>query len=234
MPDINERDTKLIQFLNEAYGKEKELETALEAHIAMTERAAYKKRLRAHLRETKDHWRQVDRRIKKLGGSAGSAAQPAQTVVSKAASAVKGPVHALRGTGADERQLKNAQTEYSEEAEEIARYTAIEAFADSVGDRDTAKMARAIRRDEERMARYLVGLIPQLAGAVVRAEVPSDQRRSSRRRPGGRRRSASTRGSGSRRRAPAASSRRGSSGRSRSGPSAGPTRTRSSGRSRSS
>ena len=32
------RDTKLIQYLNEAYGKKKELETALQAHIAMTTR----------------------------------------------------------------------------------------------------------------------------------------------------------------------------------------------------
>jgi len=219
MPVANVRDTKLIQYLNEAYGKEKELETALQAHIAMTERAPYKKRLRAHLTETKNHWRQIQRRVKKLGGSVGTPEQAAQTVVSKAASAVKGPVHALRGTGSEERQLKNAQTEYSEEAEEIARYTAIEAFAEAVGDRDTAKLARAIRRDEERMAKYLAGLIPQLAGAVVRAEVPSDQRSSPRRRSsGGGRGATGARGGGSRSRTTAASSRRAaSSGRSRAG-----------------
>jgi ferritin-like metal-binding protein YciE len=50
--DPNDRDRKLIQYLNEAYGKERELETALEAHIGMTDRAPYKKRLQAHLRET--------------------------------------------------------------------------------------------------------------------------------------------------------------------------------------
>jgi ferritin-like metal-binding protein YciE len=217
MLELNVRDMKLIQYLNDAYGKEKELETALEAHIAMTERPPYKKRLRKHLTETKNHWRQLDRRIKKLGGNAGTPEQAAQTVVSKAASAVKGPVHALRGTGSEERQLKNAQTEYSEEAEEIARYTAIEAFAEAVGDRETAQLARAIRRDEERMAKYLAGLIPQLAGAVVRAEVPSDQR-NSRRRSGGRRRATGSRSASGRSRTTAASSRRSSSSaRSRSG-----------------
>jgi ferritin-like metal-binding protein YciE len=46
------REAKLIQYLNEAYGKEKELETALKAHISMTSRDAYKKRLREHLKET--------------------------------------------------------------------------------------------------------------------------------------------------------------------------------------
>src|SRR4029453_17357179 len=70
MADPNARDTKLIQYLNEAYGKEKELETALEAHIAMTTKAPYKKRLKEHLRETKGHAREVQRRIKQLGGKA--------------------------------------------------------------------------------------------------------------------------------------------------------------------
>ncbi len=173
MADPNERDAKLLQYLGEAYGKEQELETALTAHIGLTERDAYKKRLKQHLRETKSHSKQLERRIKALGG------QPplGQTVVGKATAAMKGPVHALRGTGVEEKLLKNAKTEYSEEAEEIATYTAIEAFSEAVGDRETAKMARSIRRDEERMANYLERLIPQLAKAVSRAEVPSDQRK---------------------------------------------------------
>ena len=45
MADMNERDTKLVQYLSEAYGKERELETALQAHIAMTTKRQYKKRL---------------------------------------------------------------------------------------------------------------------------------------------------------------------------------------------
>ena len=60
MADPNTRDAKLIQYLNEAYGKEKELETALQAHIAMTTRTAYKKRLQDHLKETKQHARDLD------------------------------------------------------------------------------------------------------------------------------------------------------------------------------
>ena len=39
MAEINARDTKLIQYLNEAYGKEKELETALQAHISRLRKA---------------------------------------------------------------------------------------------------------------------------------------------------------------------------------------------------
>jgi ferritin-like metal-binding protein YciE len=178
MATKTDRDTKLVQYLNEAYGKEKELEAALQAHIGMTTRAPYKKRLQQHLRETKDHARRVERRIKQLGGDP----QTMQRLTGQATAALKGPVHALRGSGEDERLLKNAKTEYSEEAEEIATYTAIEAFAEGVSDTETAKLARAIKRDEERMATYLERLIPQLTRAVVRAEVPSDQRSNGRRR----------------------------------------------------
>jgi ferritin-like metal-binding protein YciE len=188
--EINERETKLIQYLNEAYGKEKELETALQAHIAMTARRPYKRRLQKHLTETKSHARDLERRIKKLGAGATTVG----AVASKAIATAKGPLHALRGSGEEERLLKNAKTEYSEEHEEIATYTAIEAFAEGVGDKETAKLARSIRRDEERMASYLERLIPQLARSVVQSEVPADQRRNGRRRSTSRRKSTARRG----------------------------------------
>jgi ferritin-like metal-binding protein YciE len=177
MPEQTTRDAKLIQYLNEAYGKEKELETALEAHISMTTRPPYKKRLQQHLKETKGHARAVERRIKQLGGEPAGIPAAAMTVASKAVSAAKGPLHMLRGTGEAEKMLKNAKTEYWNEFEEIATYSAIETLADTVGDRDTAKLARGIRREEERMAKFLEGQIPVLAKSVAREEIPAAERR---------------------------------------------------------
>jgi ferritin-like metal-binding protein YciE len=190
------RELKLIQYLNEAYGKERELETALQAHIKMTTRDAYKKRLQAHLKETKAHARDVKARIKKLGGKAEEMHLPgphvvtdvatgAQSVASKAVALAQGPLHALRGTSEQEKQLKNAKTEYASEAEEIALYTAIEALADALADDETAKLARRIRREEERMGTYLEKLIPSLTKAVVQEEIPAAERK-----PAGRGRSA--------------------------------------------
>ena len=175
MADLNERDAKLVQYLSEAYGKERELETALQAHIAMTTRAPYQKRLKQHLRETKSHAKAVERRIKKLGGGG----QKTQTAIGKAMAAAKGPLHAVRGGGEQEKMLKNAKTEYFNEHEEIATYLAIETLAEKVGDRETAKLAKGIRREEERMAKFLEGQIKSLTGAVVAEEVPSNQRRAS-------------------------------------------------------
>jgi ferritin-like metal-binding protein YciE len=215
MADPSARDTKLIQYLNEAYGKEKELETSLQAHIAMTTKTPYKKRLQEHLKETKGHAREVKRRIKELGGKAeagpissgpdvlAEAATGLTAVASKAVAAAQGPLHALRGTGEAEKMLKNARTQYHNEFEEIGFYAGIESLADTVGDKDTAKLARGIRREEERMAKFLEKQIAQLAKAVAREEIPAAERNGGTSR---RRRAASS----SRRSSSSASSRSGS------------------------
>jgi ferritin-like metal-binding protein YciE len=169
MSDLNERDAKLVQYLSEAYGKERELEAALQAHIAMTVKGPYKRRLQQHLKETKAHAKQVERRIKQLGGGG----QTLQSAVGKLQAAAKGPLHAIRGGGEQEKMLKNAKTEYFNEHEEIATYLAIETLAEKVRDSETAKLARAIRREEERMATFLQGRIKALTNAVVREDIPA-------------------------------------------------------------
>lgn len=173
MADMNERDAKLVQYLGEAYGKERELEAALQAHIAMTVKGPYKKRLQQHLKETKQHAKQVERRIKKLGGGG----QTLQGAVGKLQAVAKGPLHAIRGGGEQEKMLKNAKTEYFNEHEEIATYLAIETLAEKVRDSETAKLAKAIRREEEKMATFLQGQIKQLTNAVVREDIPAKLRR---------------------------------------------------------
>ena len=187
MPDaerMNERDKKLVQWLNEAHAKEAELEANLTAHIALTEKQSYKKRLRQHLTETKDHKRRVAKRIKQLGGSAstGPALPGMPTAVTgaagKAVAAVKGQVGTARAavTSQAETHLRNAQEELREEHVEMAIYSRIQTFAEVVGDRETAQLAKSIKRDEERMAKFLDAELARLVKEVVRAEVPRAQR----------------------------------------------------------
>jgi ferritin-like metal-binding protein YciE len=227
MPDLNERDTKLVQWLNEAHAKEAELEADLTAHIALTQKQAYKNRLRKHLTETRDHKRRVAARIKQLGGAAstGPSLPGVPTAVGEAAgkavAAVKGQVGTARAavTSQAETHLRNAQEELREEHVEIAIYSRILAFADAVGDRETAQLAKAIRRDEERMAKYLDAELARLVKDVVRAEVPRGQRatttRRRRRRSTPRTRSTSSARSSSSRTTASGRSRGSSSGRSR-------------------
>jgi ferritin-like metal-binding protein YciE len=200
MAELNARDTKLIQFLNEAHAKEAELEADLTAHIALTEKTPYKKRLQKHLRETKDHKRRVAQRIKALGGSATSGVRAPGVpdavgeLAGKGIAAVKGQVGIARAavTAQAETHLRNAREELREEYVEIGIYASIEAFASEVGDRGTAQLAKSIRRDEQKTADYLERLIPQLVKDVVRAEIPRDQRAPSRRRRSSARKRTST------------------------------------------
>ena len=188
--NLNERDTKLVQWLNEAHAKEAELEADLTAHIALTEKQSYKKRLRQHLTETKNHKRRVAARIKQLGGttSSGPSIPGVPTAVGEAAgkavAAVKGQVGGARAavTSQAETHLRNAQEELREEHVEMAIYSRIQTFAEQVGDRETAQLAKAIRRDEERMAKFLDAELGRLVKEVVRAEVPRAQRATTTRR----------------------------------------------------
>lgn len=183
MAELTKRDAKLVKYLNRAYGTERRLETSLEAHLAMTTRKDYERRLRAHLKETRTHASAVERRIRQLGGEAetvslpgpeslAKGAQAARSKVQRAAAAVQAPMHALRGTSEQERMLTNALTEFQDEAEEIATYRLLDAMATSVGDKETARLAKKALREEERMAQFLGELIPKLAADVAHDEIP--------------------------------------------------------------
>ena len=181
---LNERDAKLVQWLNEAHAKEAELEIDLTAHIRLTQKASYKKRLQAHLKETKEHKRSVARRIKQIGGRAATGLDVAGVptvvgeVAGKTVAAVRGQVGAVRAlvTEQSETHVRNVQEELREEQVEIAIYLRIETIAAAVGDRDTEVLARRIRREEERMAKYLTAELPRLVKEVVKAEIPRNQR----------------------------------------------------------
>jgi ferritin-like metal-binding protein YciE len=188
--NMNERDTKIVQWLSEAHAKEAELEVDLTAHITLTEKASYRKRLQEHLKETREHKRSTAKRIRDLGGDPGTGpsvpAVPSAIgeMAGKALAAVKGQVGVARAlvTSQPETHLRNVQEELREEHVEIAIYTRIETLATEVGDKETAQLARRIRREEERMAKYLDGEMQRLVKEVVRAEIPRDQRSTSTRR----------------------------------------------------
>jgi ferritin-like metal-binding protein YciE len=202
MADLNERDSKLVKWLDEAHAKEAELEADLAAHISLTQKSSYKKRLQQHLKETREHKRKVASRIKKLGGTATDGnlpgvPGPVSELAGKAIATAKGQLGTARAavTAQADTHLRNAQEELREEHVEIALYTRIETLATEVGDRETAQLAKAIKRDEERMAKFLDAELRRLVKDVVRADIPRAQRAASsgRRRTTSRRKAPTTR-----------------------------------------
>jgi hypothetical protein len=119
----------------------------------------------------------VERRIGELDGGRGvlgTGVALAEGAVAQVLALSKTPFDLLRGTGGEEKILKNAKDSCATEALEIATYTAIEHLARQVGDETTAKLAASIRADEEAMLERVTRELPALTAAVVGAEVDDD------------------------------------------------------------
>jgi ferritin-like metal-binding protein YciE len=170
--DASQRKT--VQYLNEAKASEDALVRVLQSQIAMTPRGSYRASLESHLGETRDHSARVGERLQQL--HAGS--NPLMTVVGfwedllgQGLALTKTPLDLLRGSSGEEKVLKNAKDACATEALEIATYTAIERLARHVGDDQTAKLAAAIRAEEEAMLATILRELPKLTDAVAGAEI---------------------------------------------------------------
>jgi ferritin-like metal-binding protein YciE len=167
-------EAKIVQYLNEAHAMEVAGVQTLTAHVAITPRGEYRDLLERHLNETREQVQRIERRLADLGESRNPIQQVygiAQNAVTTALSLGKAPIDLLRGSGGEEKLVKNAKDELTMEGLEIGTYDSIEAVADAVGDERTAVLAREIRGQEERTFERLRQLIPQLTRDVVRAEV---------------------------------------------------------------
>ena len=174
---MSQSDKKVVQYLNEAHASELGLVQVLHAQIAMTPRGTYRNALEKHLGETRDHAHRIEARL----GDLGQGGNPllvvigwAEDAIAQAFALAKTPLDLVRGSGGEEKVLKNAKDACATEALEIATYTAIESLARAVNDETTAKLAASIRSDEEKMLARVMREIPKMAAAVVRAEVQGD------------------------------------------------------------
>jgi ferritin-like metal-binding protein YciE len=165
---------KIVQYLDEAQASEQALVRELQAQIAMTPRGSYRSILETHLEQTRSHAARVGRRLQDLDqGSSpfGVVVGLAETAVARYVALGKAPLNLGRGSGGEEKVLKNAKDTCATEALEIATYTALERLARSVGDDETADLAAKILGDEQKMLERVLRELPKLTDAVVGADV---------------------------------------------------------------
>jgi ferritin-like metal-binding protein YciE len=168
------KNQKVVQYLGEAHASEQALVRVLQAQIAMTSRGSYRTALETHLAETRAHATRVGRRLEALRGGSNpvmAVLGAVESVVGQALALGKTPLDLLRGSGGEEKVLKNAKDACATEALEIATYTALERLARAVGDDETAKLAASILTDEQKMLDRIMRELPKLTDAVVRADV---------------------------------------------------------------
>jgi ferritin-like metal-binding protein YciE len=174
---MTEPRQKVVQYLDEAQASELGLVRELQAQIAMTPRGSYRTLLEKHLDETRGHAERLGRRLDELDHGKNPIEMIgglAQTIVGQALSVARAPLAMVRGSGGEEKVLKNAKDSCAAEALEIATYIAIERLALAVDDETTAKLAASIRADEEKMLERVQRELPKLTEAVVRADIHGD------------------------------------------------------------
>ena len=162
-----------MQYLNEAHGAEVALVRQLQAQVAMTPSGQYRDGLETHLGETRRHAQRVERRLGELG-EGNNPLQVGlglvQSVIGQALALTKTPVDLVRGSGGEEKVLKNAKDSCAAEAQEIATYTAL------------ARLARDGRRRQDRAARQLgAGRRAADARPAAEGDPAADRRRGQRR-----------------------------------------------------
>ena len=173
----------LVQYLREARATETGLAQTLQVHIAATPPGDHRARLEQHLEETRAHEGKLASRIDELdedgdplrqaldlvSGPVGYGLGIARGAARAMLSLVGMPLALLRGPepSAADRVLRNVRAESASEALEVATYTAIERLAEAAGDEQTARLAREIRADEERMLSYLQEAVVELSDRVA-------------------------------------------------------------------
>lgn len=176
---MNQSEQKIVQYLGEAHASEVGLTRVIEAQIAMTPRGSFRDLLEGHLTETRDHAERVRGRIVEIAGKTGFnplslGIAVAGTVIGQVIAIGKAPIDMIRGSGGEEKLLKNAKDDCAAESLEIATYLALEALARSAGDAKTAALARSILADEVKMLESLRAELPRLVEAVAAAAFGGD------------------------------------------------------------
>src|SRR4051794_24838008 len=175
--DTDKAQQKIVQYLNEAHASEMALVRVLQSQIAMTPRGSYRSAVEDHLEETRAHANRIEQRLQVLGGAVNPVNAVfgfAESVIGQVLALSKTPFDLVRGTGGEEKVLKNAKDASATEALEISTYTSLERLARRAGDDETARLAASIRGAEERMLERVMQEIPKLTDAVVGAEVEGD------------------------------------------------------------
>jgi ferritin-like metal-binding protein YciE len=164
---------KIVQYLHEAHSSELALVRQLQAQIAMTPRGSYRDGLETHLQETRRHAERLEGRLGELGQGNNPlqiGVSAVESVIGQALALTKTPLDLVRGSGGEEKVLKNAKDSCAAEAQEIATYTALARLARTAGDGKTEKLANSVLGDEQRMLARLLKEIPRLTDAMARAE----------------------------------------------------------------
>ena len=152
---------QLLRYLNDAYAAEVGGIASLRDLAAETTNADVKQAVEDHITVTQSQADRVNARIQALGGDKSEPKGILNELLAKASGALN-IFHSH-----EDKQTQDLIKAYSFEHFEIGAYTSLKAYADAIGDHETAQLADTIIGEEQLAAERLQRLIPSVAVAAL-------------------------------------------------------------------
>jgi len=139
---------QFLQWLADAHAMEMGIVTSLEKHIVDAKgQSEIKSALQNHLRQTKNHAKEIGKALESLGGG--------RPVIKEGVSKLATLAVGLVSTAAGDTAIKNAIADFATEHLEIACYTSLIFTATELGEKEIAATCKAILKEEKQMAKVL-------------------------------------------------------------------------------
>ncbi len=154
---------ELISWLNNALGMEMGLVQVLEHHARDARTLPrLQERLQAHVQESRDQARRIQRALALAGGQASTSKTWLGDIL--------GRVNAISTAMYSDELVKNALMDFAAEHFEIACYTSLIVAAEEVGLTEVAALCRQNLLEEQAMAHWLHSFIPEVTAIHLRQQ----------------------------------------------------------------
>lgn len=153
---------QLLRYLHDSYAAEVGGVASLNDLAALATDADLKQVVTEHISVTQSQADRVKARILALGSDVSEPKGVLNSVLAKASSALN------IGHSHEDKQTQDTIKAYAFEHFEVGAYTSLHAFANAIGDAETAQLAQTIISEEQMAGERLQRLIPQLAVAALK------------------------------------------------------------------
>lgn len=165
----SEADERLTQWLRDAHAMESQAKTMLTGMESRIENyPQLRRRLAQHLKETQHQSQRLEDALGRLGGS--------RSMVKDTTASMTTMMQNMVTAMAGDEVMKGVLAGYTFEHYEIGSYRILIAAAETLGDRETARICRENLREEEDMAQWLSQNVDQITAEYLDREQRGSER----------------------------------------------------------
>jgi ferritin-like metal-binding protein YciE len=152
---------RLVRYLADAHAAEEGALSSLKDIAAETTDGDVRSAVEDHIAVTQSQADRISARLAALGGQTHGGKNLLNTIIGKGSDLLN-VFH-----DKEDKQTQDVIKAYALENFEVGMYTSLMAYANAIGDADTAQLAETIMGEEQQAGERLLRLIPQVAVAAV-------------------------------------------------------------------